>query len=178
MPERPVERPWAYLITFSCYGTRLHGRAKGSVDRHHNAWRGRYREESRALHDHARSILRKSSVRLNAAERLVVLAAIRGVCWHEEWFLHAVHVRSDHVHIVVSARTKPEPVMNKLKAYASRALNEQFGRKDHRWTRHGSTAWVWKALQVDSVVDYVVRQQGRSMAVYENPNRWEEFQYW
>ena len=29
--------PLAYLITFTCYGTRLHGHKSGSVDRRHNA---------------------------------------------------------------------------------------------------------------------------------------------
>lgn len=68
--------------------------------------------------------------------------------------------------------------MHKLKAYAGRALNQNYGKKNHRWTRHGSTAYIWKALQVDSAVDYVVRQQGRPMAVYQNPNRWQQFQHW
>ena len=30
--------PKAFLITFSCYGTRLHGDESGSVDRDHNAY--------------------------------------------------------------------------------------------------------------------------------------------
>jgi len=178
LAERPVERPWAYLITFSCYGTRLHGRAAGSVDRSRNAWRGRYLDENAPLHDYERSLQRGPVVQLNPAERAVVLAAIREVCRHQEWFLHAAHVRSDHVHVVVSARTEPERVMHKLKSYASRALNQGFGKKDRRWTRHGSTQWIWEALQVDSVVDYVVRRQGEPMAVYEHANRWEEFQGW
>ena len=178
LPERPAVRPWAYLITFSCYGTRLHGRVSGAVDPYHNAWRGRYLEVSRALRGYERSLMRSRAVRLTQAERQVVLAAIREVCRHEEWFLHAAHVRSNHVHIVVSARTEPEQVMKKLKAYSSRALNQQFGKKDKRWTRHGSTAWIWEALKVDSAVDYVVRRQGEPMAVYENPKRWEEFLHW
>ncbi len=30
--------PLAYLITFRCYGTWLHGNDKGSIDRHHNRY--------------------------------------------------------------------------------------------------------------------------------------------
>ncbi|HUG82007.1 MAG TPA: hypothetical protein VML01_10110 [Bryobacterales bacterium] len=66
----------------------------------------------------------------------------------------------------------------KLKAYASRELNHQFGKKAPRWTRHGSTAWIWRAEKVDSAVDYVVQRQGAPMAVYENQNRWQEFMDW
>lgn len=178
LPERPVTRPWAYLITVSCYGTRLHGRRAGAVDRLHNAWGGRYLEEKRALRDYERSVMRHPSVRLNGDEQRAVLTVIREVCRHEEWFLHAAHVRSNHVHVVVSARTEPEPVMKKLKAHSSRVLNRQFGKKDPRWTRHGSTAWIWEAVNVDAAVDYVVWRQGAPMAVYENPNRWDEFLHW
>jgi len=99
-----------------------------------------------------------------------VLTVIHDVCTHEDWFLHAAHVRTNHVHVVVSARTRPEQVMKKLKAHISRELNHQFGRKPRRWTGHGSTAYIWRPERVDSMVDYV-KQQGKPMAVYENPNR-------
>ena len=178
LSERPVGAAWAFLITFSCYGTKLHGRSAGSVDRFHNAWRGRYLEEKPSFHKQARSLLRHPPVRLNEDERRVVLGAIEQVCGHEGWFLHAAHVRSTHVHVVVSARVTPETVMGKLKAYASRALNREFARKDARWTRHGSTVWIWEPREVDSAVDYVVGRQGRPMAVYQRLNRWEEFLGW
>ncbi len=122
--------------------------------------------------------MRGPAARLSSQERKAVLAVICEVCRYEEWFLHAAHVRSNHVHIVVSARTQPEHVMKKLKAYASRELNHQFGKKAPRWTRHGSTAWIWRAEKVDSAVDYVVQRQGAPMAVYENQNRWQEFMDW
>ena len=122
--------------------------------------------------------MRHPAVTLSRKERQVVLTVIRDVCAHEDWFLHAAHVRTNHVHVVVSARTRPEQVMKKLKAYASRELNRQFGRKPHRWTRHGSTAWIWRPEKVDSMVDYVVQQQGKPMAVYEKPNRWQDFLAW
>ena len=37
--KRPGTGPSAYLITFTCYGTRIHGDLDGSVDRYHNLWR-------------------------------------------------------------------------------------------------------------------------------------------
>ena len=37
-----MDRPLAYLITFSCYGSHLHGSESGSVDRNHNVVGGRY----------------------------------------------------------------------------------------------------------------------------------------
>ena len=115
---------------------------------------------------------------MNADERSVVLSVIHQVCAHERWFLHAAHVRGTHVHVVVSARVEPEEVMKRLKAYAGRALNRELGRKEKRWTSHGSTVWIWEPREADSAVDYVVRQQGAPMAVYERSNRWEEFLDW
>jgi len=32
-----VDRPLTYLITFSCYGSHLHGSENGSVDRDHQS---------------------------------------------------------------------------------------------------------------------------------------------
>jgi len=98
LPERPAVRPWAYLITFSCYRTKLHGRAAGSVDPDHNAWRGRYLQENRALRNYERSAMRHPAEPLRKEERQSVLAVIREICRRQLWFLHAAHVRSNHVH--------------------------------------------------------------------------------
>lgn len=65
--------------------------------------------------------------------------------------------------------------MAKLKAYASRSLNRLFRDKRKRWTRHGSTVWLWEPRKVDEAVDYVVRQQGRPLAACENRNRWNDY---
>ena len=75
---------------------------------------------------------------LAADEREVVLAEIRRSCEFKYWLLHAAHVRSTHVHLVVTAEATPEKVMHVLKSYATRALNRRFGRKAKRWATHGS----------------------------------------
>lgn len=36
----------------------------------------------------------------------------------------ATHVRTNHVHVVAEAGVKPERIMNDLKSYASRSLNQ------------------------------------------------------
>jgi REP element-mobilizing transposase RayT len=174
-PSLPAKRPWAYFITFSCYGTKLHGRSDGSVDRHNSGWKGRYLHPSRTFENYERALLRDKPVVLNPTEREIVLDAIRQVCSHENWTLHAAHVRSSHVHIVVTAGPPPEIVMTKFKAYASRALNAHHGEKEKRWSRHGSTIWLWDAAKADEAVHYVVVQQGRPMAMYQNPGRWDSY---
>src|ERR1700722_1664690 len=36
-----------------------------------------------------------------------------------------------------------------------------------RWTRHGSTRWLWKPESVSAAIRYVVDEQGEQMAVLE-----------
>ena len=63
--------------------------------------------------------------------------------------------------------------MNTIKAYASRRLNESKldGQRIKRWTRHGSTRYLWREEEVEATIQYVVYEQGIPMAVYENKHR-------
>lgn len=88
--------------------------------------------------------------------------------------LHAAHVRQDHVHVVLAGEGPPERMLGKLKAYGSRALNRAFGLRKRRWSRHGSTRWLWAPQQVDDAVHYVVNEQGEPGGSYVNPRRWDE----
>ena len=78
-------------------------------------------------------------------------------------------MRTNHVHLVVEAEARPERVMNDLKSFASRWLNDcgldEPARK--RWARHGSTRWLWKREDVSAAIRYVVDGQGDPMAVFE-----------
>ena len=65
--------------------------------------------------------------------------------------------------------------MGRFKAFCSRALNDRYGRRAKRWARHGSTIWLWDALDAQAAVDYVVRGQGAPMAVFLNTGTWPEF---
>jgi REP element-mobilizing transposase RayT len=78
---------------------------------------------------------------LDQEGRAAVLAAIQRHCAHRGWNLLAAHVRSNHVHVVVEADTRPERIMNEFKSYASRELNRlgSDGPDRKRWARHGST---------------------------------------
>jgi REP element-mobilizing transposase RayT len=158
-----------YLITFACYGCHLHGDPSGSVDRHHNLPGGRLLTAN--LH-WLRAELRNMDQPpywLGPGHREVVLAALRERCLQQRWKLLAAHVRTNHVHAVVEAETGPERVMNDLKSYASRCLNQEGmdepARK--RWARHGSTRWLWKPEHVSAAIRYVVDEQGEPMAVFE-----------
>ena len=59
--------------------------------------------------------------------------------------------------------------MTSLKAYASRWLNEAgFDAPNRkRWTRHGSTRYLWHETAVEQAVAYVVDEQGEATEVYD-----------
>jgi hypothetical protein len=81
----------------------------------------------------------------------------------------AAHIRATHVHAIVDSPATPEAVMNALKAYASRALNDAGldSADQKRWARHGSTRYLWNHEQISAAITYVVDQQGERMAVFD-----------
>jgi REP element-mobilizing transposase RayT len=106
--------------------------------------------------------LRTAPVVLDPTERALIESAIREVCEHRRYVLRAVNARSNHVHSVVSASTKPEHIMDSFKAYATRKLREQgiLASDVKPWSRHGSTPYLWTEEDVARAVDYVLNGQG------------------
>jgi REP element-mobilizing transposase RayT len=157
-----------YFITFVCYGSRLHGDERSSVDRNHNAVGSPMAEISPDRVEIERQQMVQLPYGLDETRRSTVLLALREGCLHRGWILWAAHVRTNHVHVIVEANIRPELVMNALKAYASRGLNDlgidEPNRK--RWARHGSTRWLWKDENVQEAIRYVIHGQGESMEVY------------
>ena len=62
---------------------------------------------------------------LDAVRRRIVLRSLQETCSYRGWTLLAAHVRTNHIHVVTAANCKPERVMTAMKAYCSRALNQQ-----------------------------------------------------
>jgi REP element-mobilizing transposase RayT len=171
--ERAV--PLAYFITFTGYGTWLHGKEPISVDRDHNLPGHPFVPPDPGREARERRLMKQSPYEMDAARRQVVLDAIREVARYRGWHVLAAHVRTTHVHVVVEASDAPERVMNDFKGYASRRLNESkfdpAGRK--RWARHGSTSYLWKPQDVDTAVHYVVHGQGEPMAVFDGTRQFD-----
>jgi REP element-mobilizing transposase RayT len=165
----PIHGPLAYLITFTAYGVRLHGDASGSVDRRHNVYGTPHLQPDPRRLKTDRGLMRQPPYMMDGRRRGIVLEAIRELCVYRGWTLLAAHVRSNHVHLVVNGDATPERVMTDAKSLASRNLNwDGCDSPDRRrWTRHGSTRYLWKTPDVEAAVEYVVREQGEPMAVFE-----------
>ena len=115
--------PLAYLLTWTTYGTWLHGDDRGSIDR--LAPRGPgvpSLAPDRARARFERDELKSDPVTLSCEARCLVDRVIRKHCVFREWTIHALYVRTNHVHLVVSAPVPPEKIMGECKAWASRRL--------------------------------------------------------
>jgi REP element-mobilizing transposase RayT len=163
-----------YFLTFVCYGTWLHGDESGSVDPRHNVPGHRLIEPNAAWVSSEQSRMLQEPYEMDEPTRACVLDAVLQHCEYRNWPLLAAHVRANHVHVIVDAPLSPEKVLNELKAYASRRLN-QIGLDPpdrRRWARHGSTRYLWNRDDVEAAVKYVADRQGDPMAVYVNQGSW------
>jgi REP element-mobilizing transposase RayT len=156
-----------YFITFTCYGSHVHGVEAGFVDRIHNLPGSRTLDADPNRAAVESEAMKQAPYLLSERARTVVLQAIQGVCAHRKWNLLAAHVRTNHVHVVVESEAKPEKVMNDFKSYASRALNlVEADISRRRWAHHGSTRWLWKDQEVRDAIQYVIDEQGGPMAFF------------
>jgi len=159
--------PLAYLLTFTCYGTHLHGSPGGSVDPQHNVFGTPLLPESSRRERANRRRLAKPPYYLDESKRKLVLKAIRLVCQEKEWDLIALHVRRTHVHSVVGGETSPKRIRAAMKYRASRLLSAVEVEPRRRWTDGGSGRYLWTPEAVAGAVDYVLLQQGKPMETYE-----------
>src|SRR5438128_132190 len=159
------EFPLAYLITFRCYGTWLHGDKRGSMDRKQNVY-GTPKLAANAHLERSESSQRKHfPIVLDAQQRRVIENAVKGVCEHRKYLLRAVNVRTNHAHSVVSAMQKPEPILDAFKSYSTRALRRAglISPSVKPWARHGSTIYLWKERDVAKGIEYVVLVPGDAL---------------
>src|SRR5262249_52942891 len=166
-----MDVPLAYFITFTCYGTWLHGDERGSVDDEHNAPGTPVLPPGAERRAREQNDLAEPPYSLDGPRRQVKLQALCEITRRKGWTLHAVHVRSNHVHVIVTATGPPERVMNDLKTAASRRLNKAFPaeRDRTRWTRHGSTRYLWTEEAIAEKVHYVLHGQGVPTERFPDP---------
>ena len=138
----------------------MHGDKRGSVDKRHNRYGTAFLGQNCTRQIKELSILKNPPLELTPTLRQAVLRAILGVCEVRKWFAYAVHVRSNHVHIVVSGKEKPEKMMADFKSYATRAIKIKRNNNKQKfikkfWTNHGSTKYLWTKESLVSAIRYV-----------------------
>jgi REP element-mobilizing transposase RayT len=112
--------PLAYFLTWTSYGTWLPGDERGWV-----AKPGAFRKPNPELQEAARQLMTEPELILDNEQRRIVEQTIADHCRIRHWHLHVVNVRTNHVHVVVTANGRdPEDVLNQFKAWCTRKLKE------------------------------------------------------
>ena len=77
-----------------------------------------------------------------------------------------MHVRTTHLHVVLSGTESPDRMMTQMKAWATRCLREAalIDNGTKPWARHGSTVPLRTPQAVEAACRYVVEGQGRLSA--------------
>ena len=165
-----TDTPMAYLISFRCYGTWLHGDERFSMDRHNNQFGTPKYGKMEHWNEISTDRLKHPPVTLNIHRRVSVEKAIRETCGKRGWLLSAINVRTNHVHTVTMIAGKnPAIALNAFKANATRQMRED-GCWSHQWTPwadKGSERWLWTEKHLADAVAYVVNGQGYDLPTFE-----------
>ena len=170
MTWNDTDIPLAIFVTFRCYGTWLHGDERSSVDRHNNIYGATRIPPSSAWKKFNKKTLKRKPVILTASQRRSVEKAIRETCAIRNWTLHAINIRTNHVHCVVYVGdTKPNQVLIALKANATRQMRQDGNWKlpETPWTEKGSKRLLWNEKSVLQAIDYVINGQGDELPDFD-----------
>ena len=156
------------MLTFSTYGTRLHGRDNGSVDRNHNQYNTPFLEPDGLRRNIEQKNMKYSAVILGRNERQIVLDAACDVCKYKNWGLFAAHIRTEHVHLVLNCSCPPHWAVKTIKAWATKSLRAKLPELTNQkiWTRNASTKYIWKSEDIRTAIAYVIARQGEPMQMY------------
>lgn len=152
--------PLAWYLTWTTYGTWLHGDPRGSY------LGSQHLPANPELEAAMRAEMTGDPVYLTDAQRQLVDEVLVKECAAQGWVLHARNVRTNHVHAVVSAPRPGTFLRARLKALASDALSEHAGLamagRDGRrrwWTEKGNVVPVEGEPALESIVVYVCELQ-------------------
>jgi len=154
--------PLAYLLTWTCHGTWLHGDERGSVDDVHNSHNTPTLPPNDGVWSNRSAFLTRPPLTLTTQQRATVRESIEAHCAHRRWTVLALNPRSNHVHAVIAApHVPPEKVMQELKAWATRFMRRAAPDLIDPWTAGGSTKYLFNQESVDAAIQYVQVEQDR-----------------
>lgn len=161
--EPPMAEPLAYFITWATYGTWLPGDERGWVEFRHG-WQ--LPDPVRKLEAEARMV--EDACYLSREERYAVEEQIAETCSIRCWTLHAVNCRSNHCHIVVTARVHPKRVRSQIKAWCTQTLKKSAATRqvnvpprENWWAERGSQRYINDEDSLEAAILYVREGQDR-----------------
>jgi REP element-mobilizing transposase RayT len=157
--------PLAYHLIWTTYGAWLPGDARGWIQSGAAGVQPPDPDRERAAGER----MAEAAVLLDPGQRDAVAQTIREHCRIRGWLLHAVNVRSNHVHVVVTCACAGEQARDQFKLWTSRRLSDlarltapvahKAGRR-HWWTEGGDCRPIDDEQYLANAIDYVVNRQG------------------
>ena len=156
-----LDFPLAYHLTFGMYGTRLHGDERGTIDRRMNEPGDPIIGRNESWEQMERRHLSFAPVTLEEAQRELAKRAIPALCRRGGWQYHLAAVRSNHVHVLLTARVEGKRIRRWFKTWLGQALTEAYPHEIGRpwWADGGSVRWVWKQWYYETVYQYIAEQR-------------------
>lgn len=151
------------FITFTTYGTHLHGAEVGAVSRNRRNWGSPTLPPNTAWRGQARRLMTEPEFILGQQDRTLVLNSIIEACAYRAWHLFCAHIRTNHVHAVLQTDTPAQRALAYLKARATFVLKTYHPDRQRFWTKHGSTRYLWNRDSLAAALDYVMNRQGTPM---------------
>lgn len=155
--------PLAHFLTWTCYGTWPRGRAPGWVDGE-RTYGAPFENPDEQVYTYDLNHLVNTPFLMAESHRRIALDSITECVREKEWILHAAHVRSNHVHVVVTGNEDPDRNMVALKARISRDLRRAGVIRERYWTRNGSVRYLFEEHILIDRIDYVIKRQGTPMS--------------
>jgi hypothetical protein len=151
-----MDFPLAWFITWTTYGTWLHGDARGSfLDQS-------YVPADPDLERINRAQMTGEAISLTEVQRAIVDDVLVRECASQGWRLHARNVRTNHVHLVVAAARAGTWIPSRLKALAATALSDDAGLpmadgngRKRWWTEKGNVVPIEDERALDAAIVYV-----------------------
>jgi REP element-mobilizing transposase RayT len=158
-----LNEPLAYHITFGTYGTRLHGDARGTVDRTMNQPGDPIIGSDPALWKHEHNRMNFPPVELDAEKMSYAQSLVPAICERGKWKYHTCAAGPDHVHIVLTTKSDGQAVRKWVKRWLGEGMSLRWPLPEGAtwWAEGGSVKWIWKQDYFENVYGYVHRQRAR-----------------
>jgi len=166
----PSDRPFALLVTWTCYGTWLPGDSRGYVSNTLLLERGfepkqntpgtPYIADDNYTRERARALQRGDTAYLSPALALVAAQALIEAAKDRGWRIVQGAIMANHVHVVVQDCPDDGPTVRRiLKGTSQNALSRHVGKNKRWWTSGGSDRYKHGEPAIRAAIEYVARQR-------------------
>ncbi|QDT62946.1 transposase [Calycomorphotria hydatis] len=148
--------PIAHFLTWTTYGTWLPGDERGWIS---NDTPG-VQPPKPGLAENCQNRLADDTFILIKTQRRRVKLSIESRANFKGWHIHALNVRTNHVHVVIVAPNESgKSIIADFKRWCTRDLKATDSHRTKWWTRGGSARHIFTETQLEDIINYVLHGQ-------------------